>query len=117
MFAHLPTPDGRAIITLVVKDTLRRLLWASWLLCGLIVATSLDSMPDPPAIQQRSVQSQCPDQPLERATDPEQRTVLCSPVQEPHSLWPVVQAFTDARPSVEAPLMRDAADSSPPFPC
>jgi hypothetical protein len=101
----------------VAKGFIKRSLWLRWLLCCVIIATSLDNVPDPPAIQQGSIQTQSSNQPLERATTPEQRSVLSSADLEPPTLWPVFQAFTDVRPAVEAPLMWRATDSSPPVHC
>jgi len=91
---------------------IRRVLWISWLWCALIVAASLDRVPDPPAVEQRTVQLQSVDHSFEPLPLVSQN--FASPDPEPEAVWPAPQAFTEAHLPPVAPLMRQAADSSPP---
>jgi hypothetical protein len=94
-----------------------RLIWVAWLLSAAIAAASLDSVPDPPAIKQRIVQSQSADstEQLDHAVDNAwQRGFETANLRLP-AHW---TALREARKSACAvrlsPLMRQASDPSPP---
>lgn len=109
--------DGyRAMIISMANTLVRSVLRIAWVVCGLIVAASLDRVPDPPAIQQRIVQLQFSSHALECTVDPGNAQVSRLSVQQPPAPWPAIQALLAVCSTVEPPLLRLAADSSPPVP-
>jgi hypothetical protein len=88
-------------------------LWAA-LLCVLIVSASLDQIPDPPAIKQSAIQSPGFSVHPYKSVQADQAQVqqaLEIPVFSPVSIHQVLPALSVA---LESPLLRLAADSSPP---
>src|SRR5579864_6388987 len=90
---------------------------ASWLLCASIVVTCLDRVPDPPAIKQRTIQSQALDliPQLPSAVDENQQSACY--LSDPRS--PTLLTARKGGSEIcfrvgETPLLRQAADPSPP---
>ena len=96
-----------------------RVVCVAWLLCASLTAAFLDSVPDPPAIKQLSDKSQSLDfaEQLQTAADHTWQTRVDRPETPRAAMWPALDGTVEIPGSVvDSPLMRQAADPSPPAP-
>jgi hypothetical protein len=88
-----------------------------WLLCLSITAASLDNVPDPPAIKQRVVQSQSLDfsEQLQHAAGDSRQSEFDDAGAHRALFALCIRRISDPPSTVgDSPLMRQAADPSPP---
>ena len=88
-----------------------------WLLCALIVAVSLDTVPDPPAVRSSTIDVRACDLAgqLQTLAGGEFRNHCCLPGPRVATRWIALKHVFEARlPMAEVALVRQAADPSPP---